>query len=327
MIMSTSLSLQNRIGGALWGAVAGDALGVPVEFQSRQSLREKPVETMRGFGTHGQPPGTWSDDSSLLLCTAASLATCEQFDSADLADRFVRWSVDGYWTPHGDVFDIGVATSWAIRRLQSGISPEEAGGNDEYSNGNGSLMRILPIALWFQDSTPESLAVYAQRASSITHRHPRSQMACALYCLLVRALLRGMAAADAWRESVQTFTQYFQHEPYLAERLHFRLLESETLGNRTEHDIDSSGYVMHTLTSAVWCLLTSQSFEETVLKAVNLGGDTDTTGCVAGGLAGAYYGELGIPADWKNVLARHGDVDLLLSQFLEGIPALLPIKS
>lgn len=326
MIMNTPLSLQDRISGALWGALTGDALGVPVEFQSRQSLREKPVETMRGFGTHCQPPGTWSDDSSLLLCTVASLATCEKFDSADLADRFVRWSADGYWTPHGDVFDIGVATSEAISRLQSGISPEEAGGHDEYSNGNGSLMRILPIALWFQDSTPESLAVYAQRASLLTHSHPRSQMACALYCLLVRALLRGMTAADAWRESVQTFTQYYQYEAYLAERLHFRMLESGTLGSRTEYDIDSSGYVMHTLTAAVWCLLTSQSFGETVLKAVNLGGDTDTTGCVAGGLAGAHYGVQSIPADWKSVLARHGDVDLLFTQFLEGIPALSPMK-
>lgn len=324
MIMNTPLSLQNRISGALWGALSGDALGVPVEFQSRQWLKENPVATMRGFGTHGQPPGTWSDDSSLLLCTVASLANCERFDSADLADRFVRWSVDGYWTPHGDVFDIGVATSEAISRLRSGIPPEEAGGNGEYSNGNGSIMRILPIALWFQDATAESLAVYAQRASSITHRHPRSQMACALYCLLVRALLRGMTAANAWCDSVQTFTRHYQYEPYLAERLNFHLLESGRLDQCTEHDIDSSGYVMHTLTAAIWCLLTSQSFEETVLKAVNLGGDTDTTGCVAGGLAGACFGVQSIPVDWKSGLARHGDVDMLFGQFLKKIPALSP---
>jgi ADP-ribosylglycohydrolase len=294
-------------------------LGVPVEFRSRQHLREEPVTGMRGFGTHGQPPGTWSDDSSLLLCSVASLAYCERFDAADLADRFVRWDVEGYWTPHGEVFDIGMATSQAIGSLRSGTAPEEAGRRDEYSNGNGSLMRILPVALWFHATTPDVLAVYAQRASSLTHGHTRSQMACAFYCILVAALLKGSAPMDAMRETVRAFDRCYQSEPYLAERARFGMLESGRLGSLAEHEIDSSGYVMDTLTAAVWCLLTSKSFEETVLKAVNLGGDTDTTGCVAGGLAGAYYGIRSIPVGWNRALARYGDVELLFSEFLQGI--------
>ncbi|EDY20779.1 ADP-ribosylation/Crystallin J1 [Chthoniobacter flavus Ellin428] len=319
--MNTVISVQDRIHGALWGALVGDALGVPVEFQSRQALRENPVTAMRGFGTHGQPSGTWSDDSSLLLCTVDSFTTCGKLNVHDLASRFVRWGVDGYCTPHGGIFDVGIATSEALSNLQNGVPPEEAGRADEYSNGNGSLMRILPVALWFLGATPEELMVSAQRASTLTHRHPRSQMACALYCLLVRALVQRVPPDKAWSQAVDAFAAYYERPPYIAERLHFRLIESGNLANQTERDIDSTGYVMHTLAAAVWCLLTSRSFEETVLKAVNLGGDTDTTGCVAGGLAGACYGMASIPPDWKSVLARHDDVQSMLARFLDRLPA------
>ena len=139
-----TLTQTQRILGALWGALVGDALGVPVEFLNRALLKSKPVTGMREFGTHQQPAGTWSDDSSLLLCTVESLVACQHLDGKDLGDRFVRWERDGHWTPRGAVFDIGVATSQALSRIAMGESPEEAGGADEYSNGNGSLMRIIP---------------------------------------------------------------------------------------------------------------------------------------------------------------------------------------
>ena len=307
---------EQHVLGALWGSLVGDALGVPVEFLSREAVRQNPVTGMRGFGTHHQPPGTWSDDSSLLLCTAESLAACGGFDPVDLGQRFVRWESEGHWTPHGRVFDIGIATSQALSRLARGTPPEAAGGADEYSNGNGPLMRIAPVALWFSDCAPAELAECAQRASSLTHRHPRSQMACALYCLLVRELLAGAASEEALQAALKTFAQLYEQPPFVAERLHFQLLEAGDLRRRPESEIGSSGYVMHTLTASAWCLLTSSSFEETVLKAVNLGGDTDTTGTVAGGLAGALYGSEAIPAEWKAALARHDDVAALFDRFL-----------
>lgn len=313
--------------GALWGALAGDALGVPVEFRSRAELRNNPVVHMRAFGTHRQPAGTWSDDSSLLLCTVDSLASLDGFDSADIAERFVQWNRKGYWTPHGNVFDIGVATSEAISRLERGVAPENAGGTDEYSNGNGSLMRILPIALWFRNSTAEELISYAERASALTHGHPRSRMACALYCLFVRALLEGAAPAEAWPRVMEYFLKHYAHSPFAGERQHFHLLESRTLAELAEHHIESSGYVIHTLTASVWCLLTSGSFEEAVLKAVNLGGDTDTTGCVTGGLAGAHFGLASIPAEWKRALARHDDLETLFARFVKNVPVNTPQKS
>lgn len=309
-------SREQRILGALWGALVGDALGVPVEFQSRESVQRHPVEGMRAFGTHNQPAGTWSDDSSLLLCTVESLATCGAYDSADLAERFVRWKSQAYWTPHGRVFDIGSATSQAISRIASGTPPELAGGADEFCNGNGSLMRIAPIALWFTDASPVSLAEYAHRASALTHRHPRSQMSCALYCLLLHELLAGATAEDALAASLKAFGSLYEQPPFASERSHFQLLEAGELARRPESEIGSSGYVMHTLCASVWCLLTSRSFEETVLKAVNLGSDTDTTGTVAGALAGACYGIDAIPASWKGVLARHDDVSALFERFI-----------
>jgi ADP-ribosylglycohydrolase len=310
------ISQAQRKLGSLWGALAGDALGVPVEFLSREAVRKNPVHDMRGFGTHNQPPGTWSDDSSLLLCTVESLAHCGGLNATDLGQRFVRWESEGHWTPHGRVFDIGIATSQALSRLALGTAPEQSGGSDEYSNGNGSLMRIVPIALWFDNLAPNDLAATAHRASALTHRHPRSQMACALYCLIVRELLAAATAEDAFHAALQVFAEIYEQPPFVAERLHFQLLEAERLGSRSESEIGSSGYVMHTLTASIWCLLTSRSFEECVLKAVNLGGDTDTTGTVAGGLAGAYYGAEAIPIAWREALARHDEVESLFEHFL-----------
>lgn len=311
---------NERILGALWGALVGDALGVPVEFRRRQEVQANPVVGMRAYGTHGQPAGTWSDDSSLLLCAADSLVTKRQFDSKDLGERFVEWMNLGLWTPHGMVFDIGIATSRAISRICSGTPPEIAGGNDEYDNGNGSLMRILPFVLWFHTVPDAEFADIIHRASALTHRHPRSQMACVLYGLVIRELLKGTPPETALNGALDAFASLYEHAPFVAERLHFQLLESRRLANVPENEIGSSGYVMHALTASLWCLLTSRSFEETVLKAVNLGDDTDTTGTVTGGLAGIFYGASAIPNEWLAALARQDDVAAIFAKFVEVLP-------
>lgn len=311
---------QQRVLGALWGALVGDALGVPVEFRSRREVQADPVTGMRAFGTHGQPAGTWSDDSSLLLCAAESLVVKGGFDARDLGERFVAWMNHGHWAPHGAVFDIGIATSQAITRICSGTPPERAGGIDEYDNGNGSLMRILPFVLWHHTAPDDAFANTIHRASALTHRHPRSQMACVLYGLVIRELLKGATPAVALNTALDGFARLYENPPYLAERLHFQLLESRRLAVVPEDEIGSSGYVMHTLTASLWCLLTSTSFEETVLKAVNLGDDTDTTGTVAGGLAGIFYGLSSIPADWPQALARRSEIEPLFERFASAMP-------
>jgi ADP-ribosylglycohydrolase len=304
-----------RISGGLWGALVGDALGVPVEFQSRSEVQSNPVTDMREFGTHDQPKGTWSDDGALMLCTIDSLVQHE-FDTADMGKRFVAWHQEGLWAARGIVFDVGMATAVALTRIAEGTPCEVAGGDGTYSNGNGSLMRILPVALRFSELSTESMLDRIHRASSITHRHPRSQMACGLYALVVRELLCGRANAEAFETGLKAFREFYAPDPrWSAELEAFQFLLAGDLPRRLESDIDSSGYVMHTLTASLWCLLTTNNFEQCVLKAVNLGEDTDTTGTVAGGLAGVAYGLSGVPERWRITLPRAESVEALFSKF------------
>jgi ADP-ribosylglycohydrolase len=177
-------------------------------------------------------------------------------------------------------------------------------------------MRILPIALRFREETAQRLAELARRASSLTHGHLRSQMACALYVLVVKELLRGLVPAEALRSALAAFHEIYRDTAFAGEMGNFRSLDPDRLRSRPEREIDSSGYVIHTLTASLWCLLTTDNFTDTVLKAVNLGYDTDTTGTVTGGLAGAFYGLEAIPQDWKRGLARHDDVAALFQRFL-----------
>jgi ADP-ribosyl-[dinitrogen reductase] hydrolase len=310
---------RERILGALWGSLVGDALGVPVEFKDRTTVQRDPVMDMGGFGSHHQPPGTWSDDSSLLLCSTDSLVH-HDFDTEDMGKRFVRWYREELWTPHGKVFDVGVATSRALARIATGMRAEVAGGDDQFSNGNGSLMRIIPVSLRFANRPTKELLDRVHRASAITHRHPRSQMACGMFTLVVLELLDGKPAPDAYASALTAFRTFYETAPWWAAEFdYFQLLLAGDLARRPESEIESGGYVLHTLAASLWCLLTTSGFRECVLKAVNLGGDTDTTGCVAGGLAGVHYGVKAIPSQWLDALARHQDVETLFTRFAEAV--------
>jgi ADP-ribosylglycohydrolase len=313
MNSALALSQRERILGGLWGALIGDALGVPVEFRNRADVQCEPVVEMRGFGTHRQPSGTWSDDGALVLCTADSLVHSE-FDTGDMGSRFVKWMNDGLWTATGVTFDVGCTTADALTRIANGTSAEEAGGRHEDSNGNGSLMRIIPVALRFANEGIHALTCRIERASAITHGHDRSRMACVFYSMLVSELLRGQRPKDAVDSTRKIFASHFARSASL-ERFHHILEHDFSLV--PEGDVVSTGYVLHTLHASLWCLLTTSSYRECVLKAVNLGGDTDTTGCVAGGLAGVAYGLQSIPHDWKNQLPRQEPVGALLNKFME----------
>ena len=317
MNSSAAISKRDRILGGLWGSLAGDALGVPVEFKDRATVQADPVKDMRGFGSHKQPAGTWSDDSSLLLCSTDSLVQHE-FDTQDMGKRFVRWYQEELWTPRGKVFDVGVATSRALGRISSGTRAEVAGGEDQLSNGNGSLMRIIPVSLRFATSPIKQSLDRVHRASAITHRHPRSQMACGLFTLVLRRLLNDKNPSDSFANALLDFRSFYEPDPWWsAEFDYFQLLLAGDLAHRSEPEIDSSGYVLHTLTASLWSLLTTASFQECVLRAVNLGGDTDTTGCVAGGLAGVHYGLRAIPEKWLHSLARYDEVESLFNRFAD----------
>lgn len=298
---------RNFIKDALLGVATGDALGVPVEFRSRSSLLNEPVTGMREYGTHGQPAGTWSDDSSLTFCLAEML--CGPYNLQNLANRFINWKEFGYWTPHGVVFDIGIATAEAIIRLRKGSPPTLAGGTTEGSNGNGSLMRILPLLFYIKDMPIEERFKHVQEVSSLTHAHLRSVNACFIYLEFARNILMGQSKEVAYENVCYTLTDFLQN----SEASHFYDILCGQLPQFPIEKIHGTGYVLSTLEAAIWCLLNTGSYSEAVLQAVNLGNDTDTTAAVTGGLAGLLYGWETIPADWRNVLAKSAAIDQLIT--------------
>lgn len=307
------MNSSQRLLGGLYGSLVGDALGVPVEFSSREARRNDPVTGMRAHGVHGQPAGTWSDDGSLLLCGMESLVE-KGFDPEDMGTRFLQWFDFGHWGAHGLVFDIGNATSCALNRISLGTPALEAGGQSESDNGNGSLMRILPVVLASLHTTEDIFVARLEEASAITHGHARSKMACVFFGMMVRALHNGLRREEALIQTRACFAGIYERS---SEFTHFSDLLHADLGLRSEGGIRSGGYVLETLTASLWCLLTTGSFSECVLKAVNLGSDTDTTGCVAGGLAGVAYGLDAIPAEWRAALPRQDDLRSLFQRFTQ----------
>lgn len=304
--------------GAILGSVVGDALGVPAEFMSRQALREAPITDMIGGGAHGQLPGTWSDDTSMTLCTIDSIIECG-IDYADQMARFADWLWNASNTARDEVFDVGGATKHAIFRYMKRTPALECGEAAENACGNGSLMRIMPTALYLVGQygnweLDDRTATVIHNTSKCTHAHVRCQMACGIFCSVVfqmicggdlhNAVIGGAASALAYYRSKPEFAAvYPEFEP---------LLQIE---RRRESEIESTGFVLHTLQAALWCLLTTGGYAECVLKAVNLGEDTDTTAAVAGALAGLWYGERQIPRDWIDATAKYDEIKRRIKPF------------
>lgn len=300
---------------AILGLVVGDALGVPVEFVSRAELKENPLSDMVGYGTHSQPKGTWSDDSSMVVATMEWFAEKgeEELDFSELMDKFSQWIMYGEYTPYGEMFDCGISTNRAILNYGRGICPTECGGKSEFDNGNGSLMRILPAAIWYESSLAFKATEQAEQIyniSALTHGHARSKAGCLLYSKLVADIIN-MPDEDKFavlERSIGYYREFLTKEKDAeivaeAEKYH-RLWDVEAFRNLPEESIKSSGYIVDTLEAAIWCFLNTNSYKECVLKAVNLGDDTDTVGAVAGGLAGLYYGSEGIPTEWLECIPK-----------------------
>ncbi|MFQ6602268.1 O-acetyl-ADP-ribose deacetylase [Flavobacterium sp. C3NV] len=300
---------EYKVKSGLFGLAVGDALGVPVEFYSRTHLKENPVSEMTGFGTHYQPAGTWSDDSSLAFCLAESL--CTGYDLSDIARNFVKWYSTELWTPHGKVFDIGIATRNAIHNIGKGHQPELCGGFEEKDNGNGSLMRILPLVFYLQNERDiEAIYKKVKDVSSITHAHFRSVFACFIYVVYCLEILNGSDKIEAYKNMQKIVSGFLGDKQFnpIEIQLFDRILKNN-IADYSENEIESSGYVLHSLEASFWCFLNFNTYEGSVLKAVNLGGDTDTTAAITGGLAGMYCGIDNIPQKWISTLARKNDID------------------
>lgn len=307
----------------IMGFVVADALGVPVEFSSREERRLDPVKEMRAYGTYDQPMGTWSDDSSMTLATVDSIKHCGGIDYKDLMDRFASWKMRGDYTPFQEVFDMGISTSYAINRYMKGESPLACGGKDAQDNGNGSLMRILPVCLYLYDRqktvcTSEDESIYLiHNVSALTHGHLRSQLACGMYYFMVKAILdKNEDLLSRLQAGMDSAYKYYRKDMSVYRELGFyeRLIDLTQFKDVAEDEIKSSGYVLDTLEAVVWCLINTESYKDAVLKAVNLGKDTDTVAAIAGGLAGLYYGCDGIPEEWKTVIQKKEWIEELVGE-------------
>jgi ADP-ribosyl-[dinitrogen reductase] hydrolase len=305
-------SLQKHIKAALFGLAVGDALGVPVEFKSRATISRNPITDMIGFGTYHLPAGTFSDDSSLTFCLAEALT--EDFDLQVIAKKIMAWYYENYWTARGTVFDVGIATRAAIEKLAQGCKPELAGGAEVSSNGNGSLMRILPVVFYVYDKPITERYEITKLVSSITHRHHLSIFACFYYIEFARQIILGKNKTEIYKNLQTEMLAYFASNEELSKQMDIsifdRLLKNDIV-TLQENEIESSGYVVHTLEASIWCLLHTENYADATLKAVNLGQDTDTTGAVTGGLAGLLYGFENISPDWIAVLARKREIENL----------------
>lgn len=305
-------TLHERLQGGMFGLLIGDALGVPYEFHDPRELPPAaeiefapPAQFARAHA--GVPPGTWSDDGAQALALLASLLDQGRLDLPDFAKRVVAWYQSGYMAVDGNVFDVGIQTSQSIRRLIAGTPAEQAGRSDDQANGNGALMRVLPLALWHRGDDA-ALVADAQRQSLATHGHLRSQVCCALYCLWARRTLQD--SADAWAAAAATLRAIYGAESPERAELEDFIRPDELVEGR------GSGYVLDCLHSARWAVRAG-SYEQVVKAAIGLGHDTDTTACVAGGIAGIRDGVGAIPERWRGGLRGQGLVVPLVQRLLD----------
>ena len=295
---------------AVWGFIVGDALGVPYEFSTRKMMKENPATDMMGFGTYNQPPGTWSDDTSMMLCVLENMLNKGSVD--DLANLFLSWYKDDCFTPHGELFDIGITTSTALGNLMRGVDLLHSGLCDEMSAGNGSIMRCLPYA-FIGDN--QAANVKMKLESEITHKNDLCYLSSLFYIKMMRSLLEGNSKDQA----LETTRYYFNSNK---ERLNdkkewmykFERLFHPQFSELSEDEIQSTGYVISTLEAVVWCFLNTENYRDAVLKAVNLGSDTDTIAALTGGLAGLYYGYDTIPEKWINQIAAPKMINKILGR-------------
>jgi ADP-ribosyl-[dinitrogen reductase] hydrolase len=303
----------DRFKGALLGLAAGDALGTTLEFQSPGSFA--PIEDIAGGGPFGLKRGQWTDDTSMALCLAESLIKCMGFDPRDQLRRYVRWFREGYLSSTGKCFDIGNATSAALTRFEKTGEPY-CGSTDPHSAGNGSLMRLAPVPTYFS-FLPEQAIEWSGESSRTTHGAPHTIDACRYYGGLIAGAIRGASKDELLSKRYAPVPGYWDAHPLTD------VIDAVARGSFKERQppqIRGTGYVVESLEAALWAFFRSDSFRQGALLAVNLGDDADTTGAVYGQLAGAYYGEQGIPEEWHRKIAKRDLIESLAAQLYEFAP-------
>ena len=303
---------------ALIGFAVGDAMGVPLEFLDRQDLMKNPVTEM--LQKKPYPVGIYSDDTSMTVATMAAIIKYKKIDGKHIMDNFVEWVKNGKYSATNRCFGIGKTTLQAITKYVNAkdyITPSRCGLTDIKSNGNGSLMRMLPIALYTYNKklSDFEIAKITNEVSSLTHAHEISKIACYIYIKYIHFILEGLSIQDAYKK-IKELDYYFYKEENLS---NFDRILKINIKNLTLDNLNSSGYVVDTLETVFWLLLNTTSYSQTIIGAINLGGDTDTIAAIAGSIAGLVYGYDSIPSKWKNKLAYKDDLLHIAKAFDDAI--------
>lgn len=299
------------------GFAIGDAMGVPNEFSLRENLIENPTTEMEGFKSHEVPKGSWSDDTSLTLATMDSVIENRKINTEDIASKFLQWLKESKYTPTNEVFDVGGTTFKALARFEAHLrDASECGGDGEMDNGNGSLMRMLPVAYYayYKNLSEEKVYELVKRTSGITHKHEISIMGCFIYVIFACELLNKKTKEEAYSKIKNIdYSKYFIDETI--EKYH-RILEGH-IATLPLEKIYSTAYVVHTLESIIWVLFNTYTFNSAIIGAVNLGNDTDTIGACVGGLAGIVYSLKDINPHWEKDLIKYDYIKEMCIRFDE----------
>jgi ADP-ribosyl-[dinitrogen reductase] hydrolase len=294
------MELIERYRGSLLGLAAGDALGTTLEFKRPGSF--SPIGDMVGGGPFGLNPGEWTDDTSMALCLAESLVERRGFDPIDQLRRYVRWYREGHLSSRGHCFDIGMTVASALRRFEETGEPY-CGSTAPHSAGNGSIMRLAPVPLFFAPD-PREAVVRAAESSRTTHGADEAVDACRYVAALIVGALQGAPKDELLSDHFGPAPGFWEERP-LAPRI--AEIAAGSFRRREPPEIRGTGYVVQSLEAALWAFDRGSSFRDGALMAVNLGEDADTTGAVFGQIAGAHYGEAGIPVEWRDRIAM-GDL-------------------
>ncbi|NJL66871.1 MAG: ADP-ribosylglycohydrolase family protein [Microcoleus sp. SM1_3_4] len=298
-----------RYRGSLLGLATGDALGTTLEFHQPGTFA--PIEDMIGGGPFRLQPGEWTDDTSMALCLAESLIVKQGFDPIHQLETYLRWSRDGHLSSNGKCFDIGNTVQQALWNFKETRKPY-CGSTDVWSSGNGSIMRLAPVPLFYAKHPLEAIAK-SQESSRTTHAATTCLDACRYFGGLIVGAVNGVAKDELLSERYCPIERYWESYPMVEE---IDEIAAGSFKLRQPPEIKGTGYVVKSLEAALWAFYRSDSFEEGCLLAVNLGNDADTTGAVYGQLAGAFYGKNGIPEKWRSRLAKRALIESFADRLL-----------
>ena len=300
---------------SLIGFAVGDAIGVPIEFEHREKLLENPVTKMLGYGSYSVPEGVWSDDTSMTLATIDSIIKNNGINYNNMADCFINWIDNADYTATNEVFDVGITTRYAlVRYTNNKLDATKCGGESFNENGNGSLMRMLPIALYcyYKNVNDDELYDIVRNCSAITHAHEISIMGCYIYTNYLLSILNGLDKIESY--NLLKNIDYQKHFKKESMDVYKELLE-DNIQNYRMDKIKSTGYVKDTLETVIWVILNTNSYKQAIIGAINLGGDTDTIGAITGSIAGILYGMEDIPKKWLNKMKRLDYLEMMADDF------------